>query len=214
MITYKEYLKTKHKELPKVHFGISDRMRLTESDNSTEDDLVDKAHDALSSHYHEDKFSKDHREAVGAYTGFNAINHNLLHGSLAPDESKTVEHLDNIVSKVKTPNALTVYTGTDESHAHALQNHDVVHHTAFLSTSIDRSVATRFAGDKTGDVVAIHLPKDHAGAYIAHISTHKSEREFVLPRNMKLKIDHSEREVISHADSEPMYLHHAYPVTE
>ena len=212
MITYKEYLKTKHKELPKVHFGISDRMQLSESDTET---LVDKAHDSMSEHYHPDKFSKEHKEAIGAYTGFNAINHNLLHGSLAPDESKTVGHLDNIVSKVKTPNALTVYTGTDQSHAHALQNHDVVHHPAFLSTSIDRSVATRFAGDKTGDVVAIHLPKGHDGAYVAHMSNHMHEREFVLPRNMKLKIDHSKRELIHHSYShQPMYLHHAYPVKE
>jgi hypothetical protein len=94
-------------------------------------------------------------------------------------------------------------------------NSHIVHHSAFLSTTLDKKLAANYSTTNQGDVIAIHLPKGHTGAYVAHMSKHPDEHEFILPRNLKLKIDHSKREVIGNASAEyPIYLHHAYPVQE
>lgn len=279
MITYKEYLKTIHKEIPKVHFGISDRNFLTEelhseghidyigpeetspenlgysrtyssiyshpdhpdtfftfvnsavkAHKSLQDahdhemlqkrksiELEDSISDKLASHYSQSNYDMaTHRHALSMYTGTQMqINDRLLKNTILEPHQSILANLDSALNKVKTPESLVVYTGTDNNHSKVLRDHEIVHHPAYLSTSIDKTIATSFAKAKLGDVIKIHVPEGHPGLYAMNMSSYPHEREFVLPRNMKLKIDHSKRQVMNvEFAKHKIYLHHAYPVQE
>lgn len=179
------------------------------------DEVDDHAHE-LKQHYLDSVYNMHHKDAIAAYTVFNSrVNHGLLNKTLKPQEQPIVDRLDEAMKLKTTPRPLVVYSGTNSDHAHILRNNEEVLHPGFISTSIDPKKAMAFATGKSGDVLKIHLPSGHAGLYTGEMSSIPSEREFILPRNMKLRIDHSQRQIISD-DRHPsvIYLHHAYPVEQ
>lgn len=178
----------------------------------------------LEQHYAPQKYSEAHKNSIWGYTAFDSkINNRLMQQSngdeLSENEQKLVSNLDATLNVEKTPREMALYSGTSKRHAELLRSHDVVEHPSYISTSIHPKKAMNFAKGKMGDVIKIHLPAGHPGAYVAPMSSISSEREFIIPRGLKLRIDHSKREVISddlhdHMPNSPMYLHHAYPVED
>lgn len=163
------------------------------------------------------KLSDDEVDTVKNYTNklnhyYNngvSLNEHLHHGiELNEKQSEFVSALDNIMDKTKLHDDLTVYTGTNKRHSDLIRKYDVVNHPGFVSTSLSLNSARSFAQDNGGDIVKIHVPKEHRGLYVSHISDYDGEREFVLPRNTKLKIHRDKEQVLVH-DSGNYRVHHA-----
>jgi len=178
--------------------------------NSAEEKAY-KLHQSLSKHYSSQKFNKNHQQAIRDYSETHSnINDRLLQGNLESHHNTYIGHLDDALSKVKTPDDMVVYTGTNKEHADIVRNNPVVAHPSFLSASLMKKKAVNFAREKDGDVIAIHLPKESSGAYIGHMSSNSEEYEFMLPRNKKLQIDHSKRQFIRNNQTNRLItIHHA-----
>lgn len=137
------------------------------------------------------------------------LNEHLHHNINLDDKQKEfVGKLDSVLGKQALHDDAVVYTGTSKNHADLLRRHDQVNHPGYLSTSISQNSARAFAQDKGGDIVKIHIPKGHPGLYVSHVSDYEGEREFVLPRNTKLKIHRDKEQVLIH-DSGTCKVHHA-----
>jgi len=180
-----------------------------------QDAVNDHAHE-LKKHYLDSAYKMHHKDAIAGYTMFDSrINEGLLNNSLRSQEQPVVDRLDDAMKIKKTPRPLIVYSGTNHAHAQLLRNHDEVLHPGFISTSIDPKRAMTFAASKEGDIMKIHLPAGHEGLYTGEMSSIPSEREFIIPRGMKLRVDHSKREIIGNdLHKKPIYIHHVYPVQE
>lgn len=176
-------------------------------------DAVDEHAYELKQHYLDSAYKMHHKDAISGYTTFNStVNHGLLKNKLKPQEQPLVDRLDDALKIKKTPRPLIVYSGTNEEHAQILRNNDEVLHPGYISTSIDPKKAVSFATGKSGDVLKIHVPAGHAGLYTGEMSSIPSEREFIMPRGTKLRIDHTKREIISDdRHHKTIYIHHAYP---
>jgi hypothetical protein len=131
---------------------------------------------------------------------------------------------------------MIVHSGLHQSPEFAIKDHPghegKMIHPGFLSTSTDFHQAKEFAhtdrdsvhGPKPthheggtwrtdptgyGHMMSIHVPKGHPGAYVSDHSAHDYEREFVLPRNTKLRVNktptiHKAHKVVQwHAHVEP-----------
>lgn len=177
---------------------------------------VEGKHEELTKHY--SGFTPDHKKAIKDYTrsSFN-LNSSLLSEHKGfdhkgnphdPEDHKRympqVKKLDSAMKKHKTPSDMHVYTGLGYSPAqYKPEGHNgtdpiKVHHPAFTSTSLSLSNAKVFAepaehheNDAMRDhnhIMKIHVPKGHHGAYVDHVSAQGDEREFMLPRNTKLKV--------------------------
>ena len=173
----------------------------------------DVIHDRIKGHYN--KYSKSELNTIKDYS-----NHSKLINSYHWEKSKNPEYkpggdthyynkelenqlkgstklMDAMVSRHKTPEDLTVYSGTKHD-PRKIKKNGVVNHPAYLSTSLDPEIAESFAGrnrqtnarkkESHHHLLQIHVPKGTPGAYVAH--TEKAlpwERELILPRNTKLK---------------------------
>jgi hypothetical protein len=138
-----------------------------------------------------------------------SLNEHLHHGiALNEKQSKFVGDLDNVMKKTKLHDDLTVYTGTSKNHAELIRKHDTLNHPGYVSTSLSLNSARAFAQDNGGDIVQIHVPKEHQGLYVSHISDYDGEREFVLPRNTRLKLHRDKEQVLLH-DSGTYRVHYA-----
>ena len=178
-------------------------------------EVADHAHE-LKQHYLDSAYKMHHKDAVAGYTMFDSrINHGLLNNSLRPKEEPLVQHLDSAMQIKKTPRPLILYSGTNNDHANILRSNEEVLHPGYISSSIDPKKAMSFATNKDGDVMKIHLPAGHPGLYTGEMSSIPSEREFIIPRGMKFRIDHSQRQLISDdRHRKPIYIHHVYPVEQ
>lgn len=202
------------KQFGSYESALEDNMQIK---HDRETNVVNRAAE-LEQHYDKSKFNDAHKGSIWGYTMFDSkTNLRLLQqangGELSENENKLVNNLDTALSVVKTHRPLELYSGTSASHAALLRNNDVVDHPGYISTSINAKKALNFAKNKGGDVIKIHLPQGHHGAYVGEMSAVPGEREFIVPRGMRLKIDHSKREIIvDDMHHWPIYLHHAYPV--
>jgi len=204
---------------PKVFDDLDDAFESETAIRREKESIANTIGANLSKHYAENKYEGRHLLAFKSYTDANSnINFHLLRGyDLKPHHRELVDNLDHALHREHTPDEMVVYSGTNDDHANILRHNDVVHHPGYVSSSIDLKKAVAFAKDKSGDVLKIHLPAGHPGTYVQHMSSIPSEREFIMPRNMKLRIDHSKREVIVHdlhKGEGPIYVHHAYPVED
>ena len=139
-------------------------------------------------------------------------------GSLPPADEYDISHkhikgLDKALTHHKTPKRMTVFSGVGFHPGMAAAQHPKghVHMPSYTSTSIHPHEAANFAkalpkgspGDnyqryspakdrkKEGadhHIMKINLPKGHHGAYIADHSWIPDEKEFLLPRNQRMKI--------------------------
>ena len=112
------------------------------------------------------------------------------------DEAKErIGYLDNAMKHHKTPSKLTVYSGSIHDPREHMNSDKVVHHPAYLSTSVDQKVAHDRAYIKseggTIHVFKIHVPKGHPSIYCPGVNTPSSltteEKELILPRGSNLK---------------------------
>jgi hypothetical protein len=110
-----------------------------------------------------------------------------------------IRKLDSAIHEFKTPHKLAVYSGTKHDPRELKNSEGIVHHPAYLSTSIDESVGNRFAGYNASKdnqniahehVLKIHVPKGHPGVYVPSKGSnafYDTEKEFILPRGTNLK---------------------------
>ncbi len=155
-------------------------------------------------------------EHTKAYSKWSAdLNGSLLkhakEGKEHPTEFEDSMHkfhlgeLDKELHEHKLEHPLHVFSGVGFHPQELASQHPEghVHLPAYTSTSIDKSVARDFAGtagfgkgERSRHIIHMELPKGHPGKYLGRNSENSSESEFMLPRNMKIKI-HPEPKVVS-----------------
>jgi len=157
-------------------------------------------HDRLTAHYkhfdqwHLRKLKKysDESEATNNYLWQRHKRRTIGNGHERGGESSNVQKLDEATQIHKTPEAMTVYSGVQYDPRKKMNKEGIVHHPAYLSTSLRHSIAEGFAYNQKDDgatrhVLHIHLKKGTTGAYIGDHSHSPPEREFLLPRGTNLK---------------------------
>ena len=167
---------------------------------------VKEKHDELSEKYN---YSDSDKATIGKYTSnLQDLNHKMNQGkNLTDEESDMINKLSGILNKNKTTEPMTVWTGVSYAHHNILKNaEEPIHHRAFISTSINPNIARGFAEKKKGHIVELEVPTGTPSAYVSHVSEHDGERELILPRGMKIEIDHSQRKVLVH-DSGKFIVH-------
>jgi hypothetical protein len=120
------------------------------------------------------------------------------------DEEYIDEHIKNlhdITTSHQTPKALTVWSGTRHDPRKMMNSEGIMHHPAFLSTSLSKKTAKDFANQgskfdfKTGvrshHIMKIKIPKGHPGYYVGGDGG-DGEHEFILPDATNLKHLHTE----------------------
>jgi hypothetical protein len=171
-------------------------------------DLMD-VHDALMKHY---RGAHDKYETVlRTYgRGSSSLNHHLMGAKPKDPIPDQALRLDHALRHQNTPDNLVVYSGISNEHAGKVRSSDVVHHPAFLSTSLRMSTAQMFSSSQASrDILKIHVPADHPGAYVGDLTNqHSHEREFILPRGLKLRF-HRDKEMIAKTKSGDFTVHHA-----
>ena len=156
--------------------------------------------------YHWEK-SKNPEYIPGGDTHYNEEANNYFKGS--------TKLMDAMVSHHKTPEDLTVYSGTKHD-PRKIKKNNIVNHPAYLSTSLDQNIAETFAAhnrqinnrkkESHHHLLQIHVPKGTPGAYVAHTEKALScERELILPRNTKLK--HIKTETIRQGYDDDLQTH-------
>lgn len=117
------------------------------------------------------------------------------------DGGSHIHHLDNAIKSKLTPKPMTVYSGTKHDPRHMQKSGGMVHHPAYLSTSLDHKIAKNFAKmhgeedvpdgdeDQHHHILKINVPKGHPHAYLENgITTNTNEEhEVLLPRALNLK---------------------------
>jgi hypothetical protein len=160
-----------------------------------------KLHESLSDHYK--NFTEDHIDNIKKYTddsyGINSYLWKKHKGEEITEEDKhyalkhsspKIEKMDSALKAHKTPYDLEVHSGTDHDPRELKNSEGIMHHPAYLSTSLMHNKATDFAGvgkDGNKHVLSINVPKGSHGAYVENHSYSPNEREFIIPRDSKLK---------------------------
>jgi hypothetical protein len=161
-------------------------------------------------------YTADQLDAIEKYTkGSKAINTALLTKRLLSTNDKAIVYgMDDALNEVKTPDDMIVYSGTNGAHAKTLSNNLIVEHPAYISTSLNIMHAHRFAEFGNGDIIKIHVPKGFSGLYAQEYSEYPREQEFILPRNLKLKIDNSKKMIFRPSGQYHQYTVHDATIVE
>ena len=167
---------------------------LNEKDDSEEDHVL------LSRHYHFKDFPT-HKKVLKNYSDSSRKRNSYLwkkHNKkehFEPDEGieKKIGQTDETLKHHSTPHEIHVYSGIGYDPREKKNENNIVHHPAYLSTSLDKKIAAGFgrmnSGGKTEThILKLKIPKGHPGAYIAEFSHIPSEKEFVLPRGLNIKL--------------------------
>lgn len=107
------------------------------------------------------------------------------------ESKEKIKGIDDALGSYKTPHEFHVYSGIQYNPKRRMDSNRVVNHPGYLSTSIDKnvgrmsSVSPSNSSDK--HFLRIKVPKDHPGAYVESVSPYKDEKEFLLPRDTKMK---------------------------
>jgi hypothetical protein len=130
------------------------------------------------------------------------------------------EHMDSAMEAHETPHEMTVHSGTMHDPRKMKNSEGIVHHPAYMSASLDHHIAHSFAHtqairESNDDMHLLHIkvPAGSKGAYVGHLGVaNPSEREFVLPRDSKLKYHRSDVEYGGHTGGDDktfdVYHHH------
>lgn len=137
------------------------------------------------------KLNATERSQVSSYTGdaFLDLNKKLRSGDAG---GKLVSDLDGAVSKGRIPEGTKLYRGMSREAAKQLfggqiNRGDEIEDKAFLSTSSDPSVVSTSYGFG-GVMMEITTGSDQRGIDVSEMSRNPNEKEFLLPRNTKLKV--------------------------
>jgi hypothetical protein len=163
-------------------------------------------HKELMNHYQyepeEIKNIKDYTTKTHEGSGSARLNSYLWrkhHDKSEHDElyEKRKQNLDKIMKMHKTPEEMHVYSGITYDPRNKMNSEGIVHHPAYLSTSLNREVARTFNrwdnDSKQFNMLKIHVPKNHPGIYVGNHTKWKSEKELILPRGINLKHIKSEK---------------------
>ncbi len=109
--------------------------------------------------------------------------------------SKKTSSMDKVLSRHKTPHDLTLWSSTVHDPRVKKNSEGVMHHPAYISTSIYKPVAINrdinskedAEGNFHHHILKIHVPEGHKGVYVDHASNYRGEFEFILPRGLNLK---------------------------
>jgi len=135
---------------------------------------------------------------------------------ISPTAKEKIEYrtsyIDSALAKHKTPHPLTVFSGMRSDPRERKDEKGIVYHPAYLSTSVNKSIAKDFGrhdddhGNQISHILRIRVPKGHPGAYVDHFSQSAGEHEFLLPRGLKLKHVYTQEHKIG--KFEKIYEHH------
>jgi hypothetical protein len=195
--------------------------------NEKHKETINKIAEPLTNHYNFGPTNSLKRgedmKAIKSYTSSSRDTNMFLHDHHYNNNGKrfepveahkdTIPHqikkLDNALAKHQTPKPITVFSGIKHDPRTKMDANKIVHHPAYLSTSINHHQAEGFGlnDDESGPsqsrkgrnevihhVLKIHVPKGSTGAYVDHISSVSGEREFILPRGANLKHNHTTTE--------------------
>jgi len=161
----------------------------------------------LANHY---KFDKSHHDDLDKFTGSSMqINsslwnsrddhHRQIFGN--SETNNRIKRLDSVLSLHKTPQEMTVYSGSQHDPRKMKNSEGIVHHPAYLSTSLKRNIAQGFANSNQTYNKDIHkaekhlykikVPQGSSGAFVGHHGIAREE-EFILPRGTNLKHEKTE----------------------
>jgi hypothetical protein len=165
--------------------------------------LLDKE---LSNFYKPELFTPEELESIEYYTefGFGPINRYLYKGfdnDITVEEAQTllshVEDIDNAFEETEAPFDYIVYTGLSERYDYAkiLPNNDYIFR-GYISTSIDHNTATDLFmftnttdANKVGVLLEISIKKGQKSIYLEGVSGFSAEKETLLPRGSKIKVE-------------------------
>lgn len=142
-------------------------------------------------------------DSIRYYTqgGYVSINGDLRgDASLDPLIDLHIHRLDQALSAVRLPRAITVYRGVDADYAQALRSIGlragmVLDDRAFLSTTRSKVVALSFMHYAPGGILMrVRLPKGTKALDIAPWSADPREQEILLARNSGLCVINYDRE--------------------
>ena len=172
-----------------------------------------------------------HRPAIRDYTGGSTTHNSTLwriHTGTLPKELATHdmrEHigpLDRALKANKLTSDVDTYSSTRHDPRKMKNENGVVHHPAFLSTSVDPFVAVRkennaeeteLPNGKTRvdhHILHIPVPKGHKGFYVGDNGDYTRfthEKEVILPRGMKMKHEYTDSYKHPKHDLH-MHIHH------
>jgi hypothetical protein len=143
-------------------------------------------------------------------------------------DPKKKYHLDEALDKYSLGSGLHTYSGVKFNPEEEADEDGHLFLPAFTSTSIDKNIARSFADDTThhtdGEgythhhIIHFDLKKGQKGMYVGRhpdvepdgqLSEHPNEHEFILPRNIKIKI-HPDHDVYDDDEYDKRYhIHHA-----
>jgi hypothetical protein len=114
-------------------------------------------------------------------------------GSRQFEVMQAIAEIDSAMEKSTAPYEFHAYSGLDDSYdISGLERGKQYIFTGYRSTSIDFEKAGSRSADqrdkKGAAVLQIKVPTGARGMYIGHLSSRKDEKEFLLPRNSKIKI--------------------------
>ncbi len=204
------------------------------------DKTLESKSEQLVNHYPKsNEFSPDEKNALNSYTtssrtinGYHWQRNNKAANAYIPKKRNDVEeltnHLDLALKKTKSPHKIVVYSGTRHDPREHMNENKIVNHPAYVSTSLDKDRAQSFSEkNKTIDgenetihqhILKIHVPKKSDGMYVEHNFGLRGEKEFILPRNTKLRHIKTETKEGVHEDysdyKSHTHLHHMEVVND
>jgi hypothetical protein len=190
-------------------------------DKEKEKNATQPLHDELSKHYKIDQHF-DISRPIKDYTDDSyGVNNHLWkrHKKLKMNEEEksykqNIPKLDEAMERFKTPKSFTVHSGINYDPTETKNSENVVHHPAYLSTSIRKDTAMGFGDLQKGNIkhiLSINVPKGHKGVYVGDHSELPGEREFILPRGTNLKHEKTTIEKHKHLiykDGIEIHTHH------
>jgi HK97 family phage portal protein len=135
----------------------------------------------------------DEYNAADTYAGgeYAAINNGLRRngGRPAKADAKTVRDLDSLLDKGEVREGVVAWRGIDRGAN--LSPGDVIHDHGYVSTSLYRGTAEKFA-DKA--LLRINVPKGSKAGYLDALTEGGGEQELLLPRGSRFRVTGVRRE--------------------
>src|ERR1700722_229013 len=177
-------------------------------------------------HKHYGKNVNQHSRTVSTYTAGDSkdINHALwtrhttgnseYRNHMPSMIDNHIGNLHDMTTSQKTPEPLTVHSKVEYDPREKMNSKGIVHHPAFMSTSIDPKYVKKFrANGDEHHMLSIDLPKGSPGAYIGGVSEYPEEREFLLPKGQNIKIHRTENHFERHPVKGHMINYHTHYAT-
>jgi len=208
---FHSYLKDRSAISPEEHGKFQHMIKSRRSDEANA--LYHQSqHEALCDHYHPKHYTDLETEHLHSYTDDSSdLNKRLVaahhdkEGVSTMDHSyqEQIHHLDGVMRKRKTPFGFHVFTGVGFNPGKTFSKgaHMHGHLPAYTSSSLTHTTAKTFAFGKTRNpdfpnlaknshphVLKIHVPAGSHGIYTGDDLGYGDEKEFVLPRNAKVRI--------------------------